>query len=137
MKRSARIICALFVIIMLASALVVSSGASSAYQTYTYSIAGYALYSPDAYTADANIITYRQMGLSTDLNNPSDMVTDDKGNVYIADSGNNRIVCLDRYYKQKFIINGFVNDKGVKDSLLTPQGVFITKNNIWVCDTGK
>ena len=137
MKRSARIICALFVIVMLASALVVSSGASSAYQTYTYSIAGYALYSPDAYTADANIITYRQMGLSTDLNNPSDMVTDDNGNVYIADAGNNRIVCLDRYYKQKFIINGFVNDKGVKDSLLTPQGVFITKNNIWVCDTGK
>ena len=122
---------------MLASALVVGIGASSAYQTYTYSIAGYALYSPDAYTADANIITYKQMGLSTDLNNPSDMVTDDKGNVYIADSGNNRIVCLDRYYKQKFIINGFVNDKGVKDSLLTPQGVFITKNNIWVCDTGK
>ena len=137
MKRSARIICALFVIIMLASALVVSTGASSAYQTYTYSISGYALYSPDAYTADANIITYRQMGLSTDLNNPSDLVTDDKGNVYIADSGNNRIVCLDRYYKQKFIITGFVNDKGVKDSLLTPQGVFITKNNIWVCDTGK
>ncbi len=137
MKRSARIICALFVIVMLASALVVSSGASSAYQTYTYSISGYALYSPDAYTADANIITYRQMGLSTDLNNPSDMVTDDNGNVYIADAGNNRIVCLDRYYKQKFIINGFVNDKGVKDSLLTPQGVFITKNNIWVCDTGK
>ena len=137
MKRSARIICALFIIVMLASALVVGIGASSAYQTYTYSIAGYALYSPDAYTADANIITYKQMGLSTDLNNPSDMVTDDKGNVYIADSGNNRIVCLDRYYKQKFIINGFVNDKGVKDSLLTPQGVFITKNNIWVCDTGK
>ncbi len=137
MKRSARIICALFVIVMLASVLVVSSGASSAYQTYTYSISGYALYSPDAYTADANIITYRQMGLSTDLNNPSDMVTDDNGNVYIADAGNNRIVCLDRYYKQKFIINGFVNDKGVKDSLLTPQGVFITKNNIWVCDTGK
>ena len=137
MKRSARIICALFIIVMLASALVVGIGASSAYQTYTYSIAGYALYSPDAYTADANIITYKQMGLSTDLNNPSDMVTDDKGNVYLADSGNNRIVCLDRYYKQKFIINGFVNDKGVKDSLLTPQGVFITKNNIWVCDTGK
>ena len=137
MKRSARIICALFVIVMLASALVVGIGASSAYQTYTYSIAGYALYSPDAYVADTNIITYKQMGLSTDLNNPSDMVTDDKGNVYIADSGNNRIVCLDRYYKQKFIINGFVNDKGVKDSLLTPQGVFITKHNIWVCDTGK
>ena len=137
MKRSAKIICALFVIIMLASCVVMSVSASSAYQTYTYSISGYALYSPDAYTADPNIITYKQMGLSVDLNNPSDLVTDDLGNAYIADTGNNRIVCLDRYLKQKFIITGFVNDKGVKDSLNAPQGVFITKDSIFVCDTGK
>ena len=84
MKRSAKIICALFVIIMLASCIVMSTGASSAYQTYTYSISGYALYSPDAYTADPNIITYKQMGLSVDLNNPSDLVTDDLGNAYIV-----------------------------------------------------
>ena len=77
------------------------------------------------------------MGLSVDLNNPSDLVTDDLGNAYIADTGNNRIVCLDRYLKQKFIITGFVNDKGVKDSLNAPQGVFITKDSIFVCDTGK
>ena len=137
MKRSAKIICALFVIIMLASCVVMGISASSAYQTYTYSISGYALYSPDAYTADPNIITYKQMGLSVDLNNPSDLVTDDLGNAYIADTGNNRIVCLDRYLKQKFIITGFVNDKGVKDSLNAPQGVFITKDSIFVCDTGK
>ena len=62
MKRSAKIICALFVIIMLASCVVMGISASSAYQTYTYSISGYALYSPDAYTADPNIITYKQMG---------------------------------------------------------------------------
>ena len=99
MKKSARIICALFVIVMLASCAVVAVSAGSAYQPYTYSISGYALYSPDAYTADQNgVITYKQMGLSTDLSNPGDLVTDDKGNVYIADSGNNRINCLDRNF---------------------------------------
>ena len=137
MKTSAKILCGLFVIIMLASCVIMGVSASSAYQTYTYSISGYALYSPDAYTADPTIITSKYMGLTTELNNPSDLVTDDKGNVYIADAGNNRIVCLNRYYKQNFIINSFVNDKGVKDSLNAPQGVFITKDRIWVCDTGK
>ena len=137
MKKTARIVCALFVIIMLASCIVVGAGASSAYQTYTYSISGYALYSPDAYTADNKIITYEEMGLTTDLNNPSDLVADDAGNVYIADPGNNRIICLDRYYKQKFIITSFVNDKGVGDALSAPQGLFVTRDRIWVCDTGK
>ena len=137
MKRSARIICALFVVIMLASCMVMSVSASSAYQTYTYSIAGYALYSPDAYTADPNIITYKQMGLEKDLNNPSDLVTDDKGNVYIADTGNNRILCLNRYYRQVFEITGFVNDKGVGDALSAPEGLCVTKDRIYVTDTGK
>ncbi len=38
-------------VLLLAGALVVPTGASSAYRTYTYSIGGTALYSPDTYTA--------------------------------------------------------------------------------------
>ena len=56
MKKSAKILCAIFVVLMIASCVVVGVGASSAYQTYTYSIGGYALFSPDAYTADNDII---------------------------------------------------------------------------------
>ena len=138
MKKSAKIICALFVIVMLASCAVIGINASSAYQTYTYSISGFALHSPDAYTADLNgVISYTEMKLDTDLKNPSDLVTDDSGNVYIADTGNNRIICLGRDYKEEFIITSFVNDKGVADSLNAPQGCFITDDRIWVCDTGK
>ncbi len=136
MKRSTRMLCLIFVVVMLVSCAVVGISASSAYQTYTYSISGYPLYSPDAYTADPKTITYQEMGLDKNLSKPSDLVTDDRGNVYIADAGNNRIVCLDRYYKVDFIINTFVNDKGVNDKLSAPEGVFVTQDRIWVCDTG-
>ena len=97
MKKSARILCAIFVIVMIASCMVVGTGASSAYQTYTYSIDGYALYSPDAYTADSKIIDSEYMGLDVAITNPNDLIADKQGNVYIADTGNNRIICLDRY----------------------------------------
>ena len=135
MRKTARIISAVFVIIMLVSGMVVGTGASSAYQTYTYSIEGKALYSPDAYTADTNIIDSAYMELDKPLADPGDLVSDDKGNIYIADAGNNRIVCLDRYYKVRFYIDNFVNGQGVSDNLTSPQGVFVTKDRIWVCDT--
>ena len=133
--KAAKIFCIILAVLMLASFATVIVGASSAYQTYTYSIGGYALHSPDAYTADI-VVDSEYMGLSTPINSPNDLVTDDKQNVYIADTGNNRIVCLDRYYKLKFTISSFVNTQGVSDSLTAPEGVFVSKDRIWVCDTG-
>ncbi|MBR2335602.1 MAG: YIP1 family protein [Clostridia bacterium] len=133
--KAAKIFCIILAVLMLASFATVIVGASSAYQTYTYSIGGYALHSPDAYTADI-VVDSEYMGLSTPINAPNDLVTDDKQNVYIADTGNNRIVCLDRYYKLKFTISSFVNTQGVSDSLTAPEGVFVSKDRIWVCDTG-
>jgi sugar lactone lactonase YvrE len=132
----AKIFCIVFAVIMLASCLTIGVGAGSAYQTYTYSIGGYALYSPDAYTADNDIITSEYMGLDVAITNPNDLFADKEGNVYIADTGNNRIICLDRYYKLKFTISTFVNAQGVSDNLTAPEGLYVTKDKIWVCDTG-
>lgn len=135
MKNIKKIICAVFAFIMVASCAAVAASASSAYQTYTYSIDGYALYSPDAYTTNM-LIDSEYMGLETPLETPGDLITDDANNVYIADTGNNRIVVLDRYYKLKFIINEFVNEQGVSDRLTAPQGLYVSKDRIWICDTG-
>ena len=131
MKKFTTIICVVFTLIMIASCAVLPASASSAYQTYTYSIDGYALYSPDAYTAEQTIDA-AYMGLDLNLDNPGDMICDDQQNVYIADTANNRIVVLDRYYKLKFIISTFRNGQGVMDSLSGPQGVFVSSKYIWV-----
>ena len=147
MKKFSKILCTFFAIVLVVSAFCVTAGASSAYQTYTYDINGKALYSPDAYTA-FRTVNSDDMGLELAIENPGDMLTDDAGNVYLADTGNNRIVVLDQYYKFKFEINEFSNDQGVPDSLSGPQGVFVSEANpfdssskndqklIWVCDTG-
>ena len=141
MKKFNKILCTFFAVLMVVSTLLMTAGASSAYQTYTYDINGKALYSPDAYTALMSVDS-DYMGLELAIENPGDMLTDEAGNVYIADTGNNRIVVLDQYYKFKFAINEFSNDQGVPDSLSAPQGVFVSEPNekygklIWVCDTG-
>ncbi len=104
------------------------------YSTYTYSIDGFALMSPDAYTPDRTIDS-AYMGVEPAIDDPRDLVVDKQKNIYIADAANNRIVVLDRYFKLKFYIKEFTNLNGVPDSLKSPSGVFVTEDKIYVADT--
>lgn len=153
MKKFVKIICFAFAILLLAATPL---AAAKPYQTYTYSISGTALYSPDAYTPVLTVDS-SYMGLTTAIGDPRDLEVDEDHNVYIADPKTNRIVCLDRYYRvrtdissdgvNRGFISEFINEYGVKDSLDSPYGVFITKDKIvngehvegeiYVCDTGK
>ena len=123
---------ALFFALLIVFAIPVS--AASAYQTYTYNISGTSIHSPAAYTPVQSVDS-NYMGLKTAIDDPRDMVVDKEYNVYIADAKNNRIVCLDRYYKVKFTIETFTNEHGVPDELTAPSGVFVTNDRIFVCDT--
>ena len=138
MKRITSVLLVVLSLVMILSAMTVGASASSAYQTYTYSIDGIALYSPDAYSA-VKTMDATQIGLPNESNfdNPGDMVTDKDQKVYIADTGNNRVVVLSRYYEFEFEISTFINNQGNEDSLAGPQGVFVTDEAIWVCDTDK
>ena len=126
-------------ILALAACLIIALGclpisAITPYSTYTYSIDGFALMSPDAYVPDRQIdSTY--MGVTPAIDDPRDLFVDQYSNVYIADAANNRIVVLDRYFKLKFYINTFVNGQGVPDSLTNPSGVYVTEDKIYVADT--
>lgn len=137
MKKLTSILLVVLSLLMIGSSMIVGSSASSAYQTYTYSINGDALYSPDAYTA-AGSFNYQQMGLSENFKTPKDLITDHEGKIYIADAQNNRIVILNSNYRLDRVIDTFTSERGGNlDSLLNPQGVFVTEDEIWVCDTGK
>ncbi|MBO7342220.1 MAG: YIP1 family protein [Clostridia bacterium] len=142
MKKFTSILCLLFVFVMLLS---IPMAAAKTYQTYTYSIDGKALYSPDAYTAQKTIDA-AAMGLDLSLLNASDMAVDGEGNVYISDTGNNRILCLDRYYRLRFEISTFMNGEMIMDKFSKPRGLFVTEDRyegkdlkypgrIFVCDT--
>ena len=131
MKKFISILCLIFALTMVMAPM---ASAAAPYQTYTYSINGFALYSPDAYVPDMNM-DYNYFGLDHKPGSIKDGVADDNGNVYLIDSTNNELIVLDRYFKVKFTIKNFVNDQGVPDEFTNPQGVFVTKDRIFVCDT--
>lgn len=112
---------------------------AAAYKSYTYSINGLPVDSPDAYTPDRQI-NADTMGLAASnvatLADPADLTVDSDGNVYIVDRGNNRVLMLDPNYK--FVLEfgaSFVNDQGIPDSLNAPSGVFVATDFIYVADT--
>lgn len=120
---------------------------SASYLTYTYSVDGFDMASPDAYTpeieidsvymglADLEIDKTTGKGIAPPIDDPRDIFVDRNKNVYIADGANSRIVVLNEYYKYKFAIKEFINDQGVPDSLNTPSGLYVTVDEIFVCDT--
>ena len=140
MKRISAILAVIFV---LAAVFAIPASAKS-YQTYTYSLDGYALHSPDAYVPESSIDSaFMGLGGGTSsidqpLKEPADLEVDSDGNLYIADKADgvaSRIIILDNHYKVKHIISEFINDQGNPDKLVGPQGVFITDDTIFVCDT--
>ena len=102
------------------------------YQNYTYNERG-AGAEPQAYRY-AGLISGKTLGIDSFLN-PQDIYAADDGLIYIADSGNNRIVIIDSNFKLVKIINEFIN-KTKKDTFNNPQGIFVSQDNIiYIADT--
>ena len=129
-----KILSALLLTVLVAAALVIPASASSAYTTYTYSADGYQLESPDAYVPET-VVDSSYIG-AAEFKSPTDIVTDKEGNVFIADAGANCILLLDQYYHYVGKIDSFVNEQGVSDDFAGPQGVYVTDDYIYVCDSG-
>ena len=147
MKRITKILILALIVIMLFGT--VSSFASEPYDTYTYSIDGKPLSSPAAYSAmedfdSVDMKIYDSKGNVSALKEVSDIVSDEKANLYIADKGNNRIVVLNKFYECIATISSYTDEYGRVQTLNQPQGLFVTDPNktannesyIYVCDTG-
>lgn len=144
-KTMLRTVAAAGALLMLIGAIPASA---TAYDSYTYSIDGDSLASPDAYTPE-RVVDSKTLKLETALDTPTDIEADSDGNVYIADPTHNRVVVLNESYQYRYEISSFVNDMGVPDSLNAAQGVFVwegqendgngnyvRKRYLYVADTG-
>ena len=136
MNKIAKIAAFMFAFILL---LAPCAMAATPYDTYTYSINGDVLKSPDAYVPDGVApINSATLGLDIQMSGVTDIETDDFGNVYITDQPNNRIVVADRNYNFRAIIQNFVNGDGVEDTFNKPTSTFAVSEGkykgLYVCD---
>lgn len=109
------------------------AGQNVPYTTYNYDYYEDIKYTPAAYVPDG-IITGEQIGCGN-LAGPQDLNTDENGDVYIADTNNNRIVVTDRDFNLIKVIEEFDN-QGKKENFAAPNGVYVSSNgNLYIADT--
>jgi len=71
------------------------------------------------------------------LNNPSDMVVGVDGNLYITDTGNNRVVAVTSPAGANPVVSPIVLPPSFSPGLKSPTGIAAsTSNTLWVTDTG-
>lgn len=149
MKKNIFIKALLLALVLLTVLGAVNVAAFEPYDTYTYSIDGEALKSPTAYSVYNSYVS-ADMGITggefgdTPLAASSDLFTDEDGNVYIADTGNDRIVVLDKYFRMSGVLQSYTDENGKVQKLSKPEGLYVTdsrvmvdgSSRIYVCDTG-
>ncbi len=118
---------------LLAGAAAAPASAEPA-DSYTYDYWGKAAPAPSPYVLQRTV-SGRELGIAS-FSSPRDLYAGPEGRLYIADTGNNRIVVLDADFRVERIVSSF-DRGGAKDSLKQPEGVFADeKGRIYVADTG-
>ena len=99
--------------------------ALSAYQTYTLDRNGDLVPTNEAYEAVAMV---RHLSDDTTFNGAKDLFIDDEDYIYVADTGNQRIVVLDPELELLYSFG--------TDVLVKPLGIFVEGDLIYVADYG-
>lgn len=103
--------------------------------TYTYDYWGENRESPDAYTAE-RLITGSEFGIG-DFKNPQGLFVRDN-RIYVCDTGNSRIVILERIGEQVSLVKEFNEFTGDASPLAfsSPQDIYVVENgDMYICDT--
>ena len=119
--------------IVIAVYLTISVTAATPYQNYTYDKSQETQAEPQAYVpvqAVSGVIAG-----TIDFSEPQDIFVAENSNIYIADTGNNRIVVLNKEMHFVQEIKEFQNN-GQIDTFQKPSGIYVTKENeLYIADT--
>ena len=134
MKLKAILSLCLALVVLLSTEGIVAMADDLPYDTYNYDYREYIHYTPAAYIPEKTIrgldLSYNGEPIGA-FKTPQDMCLAPNGNIYIADTGNNRIVVLDNAMKNVLhIITTFKNGEK-DDSFKSPYGVAVSEKG-WV-----
>ncbi len=119
--------------IVIAVYLTISVTAATPYQNYTYDKSQETQAEPQAYVpvqAVSGVIAG-----TIDFSEPQDIFVAENSNIYIADTGNNRIVVLNKEMHFVQEIKEFQNN-GQIDTFQKTSGIYVTKENeLYIADT--
>ena len=116
--------------LLAACALPLGALAEPSYETYTYTYEGEPQNSPHAYVGGDTIYPVVD---ELPLSEPGDLYVDADNRIYIADTGNNRVLIFEEDWTPVRALSAF----GEGDALSKPQGVFVDKDGwLYVADTG-
>lgn len=125
-------IAALFAAVLLSAGLVPAARAEQA-PGYVYSYWGEPNPAPAAYLPERTL--YGGDLAAGKLSSPQDLHVGGDRKIYIADTGNSRILVLNDQLRTQQVLDGFDNN-GKPDSFNQPEGVFAAQNgDIYVADT--
>ncbi|MFC5404771.1 6-bladed beta-propeller [Cohnella soli] len=131
---------AVMVAVWICMAVAGTAAAAPPYKTFSYDAEGrrFAVqpaYIPEGYLGFQLVPRQEESngGGPPGLNGPEDLFIDEKDHLYIADTGNNRIIHLDANGAFVSVVGTEPEGKG---KLLEPNGVYVTKEKtIYVADT--
>lgn len=115
------------------------SASTLPYDTYNYDYREYVHFTPAAYIPAGSIggenLTYNGESIGRFVT-PQDLCLGDDGRIYVADTGNNRIVVLNNQMTEVVDIITTFNNNGSEDSFNQPYGVCVSENGqIYVADS--
>lgn len=134
--------CAAFLLALVTAVTAFSQQAQASelpYQSYNYNYWKDIIYTPAPYVPEK---TVSGLDLSLDgepigsFSNPQDLCKSPTGDIYIADTGNNRIVVLDsQMTRVQRVIDSFDNN-GTEDTFNQPYGVAVSESNqLYIADS--
>lgn len=131
-----RIIKFIICIVLISSLFVVTVGAASdlSYSGYNYDAYGSSISAPEGYEP-LSVIRGENLECGA-FNGAQDIFASDNGDIFVADTGNNRIVVFDSSLSFKRTIDTIVVD-GVDEPLSSPTGVFVRNGNMYIVQSDK
>ncbi len=138
-KKLQRCFALLLAAVMVFAVPLEASATQLPYTTYNYNYWEDIVYTPAAYEPEKAVVgtdlEYEGENIGS-FSNPQDLAVSDEGNIYIADTGNNRIVVVNSDMTEVIKIITTFDNNGTEDGFASPYGLAISENNeLYIADS--